>query len=93
MVTKIKFMQNKKDSIEYCILCGVDTGYKFSDHIDFRNGYVEGAGQLCRSCYNNPQDVDVSFKVTENFIKTNSNDQDLGEKIRRIYWKIKEKLS
>ena len=36
--------------IEYCISCGEATSYKKSDHIDSRNGYIEGAGQLCLEC-------------------------------------------
>ena len=37
--------------VEKCICCDKDTKYKFNDHIDFRFGYVEGAGQLCKECY------------------------------------------
>ena len=36
---------------EKCVSCGTDTEYKFNDHIDFRLGYIEGAGQLCKECY------------------------------------------
>jgi hypothetical protein len=94
--TKNYVMISKKDSIEYCVLCGKDTPYHFNDHIDFRYGYVEGVGQLCKNCHDNPEksnESEVSVLIPENFIKSNSNDQDLGEKIRRIYWKIKDKLS
>jgi hypothetical protein len=34
-----------------CVLCGVETLYERTDHVDFRLGYVEGAGQLCLDCY------------------------------------------
>lgn len=37
--------------VEKCIDCGIDTSYRFNDHIDFRMGYIEGAGQLCTKCY------------------------------------------
>lgn len=37
--------------MEYCVLCGKDTGYKWSEPIWNRNYYIEGAGQLCRKCY------------------------------------------
>ena len=30
-----------------CVSCGVETSYDKTDHVDFRLGYVEGAGQLC----------------------------------------------
>lgn len=36
---------------EPCVLCGGKTGYKRSDPIQQRSYYVEGAGQLCESCY------------------------------------------
>jgi hypothetical protein len=36
---------------EVCILCGKVTVYKKDTHIDFRNWYIEGAGQCCESCY------------------------------------------
>jgi hypothetical protein len=29
----------------------VETSYDKTDHVDFRLGYVEGAGQLCLDCY------------------------------------------
>ena len=34
-----------------CIVCGKESKYEYEDHIDFRIGYVEGAGQLCLECY------------------------------------------
>jgi DNA-directed RNA polymerase subunit RPC12/RpoP len=34
-----------------CVSCGVETLYDKTDHVDFRLGYVEGAGQLCLDCY------------------------------------------
>ena len=34
-----------------CIMCGVETPYEFETHIDMRVGYIEGAGQLCKDCY------------------------------------------
>ncbi len=44
-------MENPTDNKEYCIVCSEDTTYLKSDHIDERNYYVEGAGQLCEKCY------------------------------------------
>ena len=34
-----------------CVSCDVETKYSEHDHIDFRIGYIEGAGQLCLDCY------------------------------------------
>jgi len=35
-----------------CVLCATDTEYDINTHIDYRNHYVEGAGQLCKECWN-----------------------------------------
>lgn len=35
---------------ERCVICGKVTQYSRGDHIDFRNWYVEGAGQCCEAC-------------------------------------------
>ena len=47
------WLKKKIMRIEYdkCVLCGKDTPYTYDVHIDYRYGYVEGAGQLCRECY------------------------------------------
>jgi len=36
---------------ERCVSCNRDTKYFTEDHIDQRLGYVQGAGQLCLSCF------------------------------------------
>lgn len=41
----------ENNPIEKCVSCGIDTEYHFMDNINYRKGYVEGAGQLCESCY------------------------------------------
>ena len=38
---------------EKCVSCGKETPYTKDVNIDMRKNYVEGAGQLCESCYNN----------------------------------------
>lgn len=46
-------MENLKDlqeSYEECILCGTLTEVKKSEPIEFRDGYIQGAGQLCPKC-------------------------------------------
>ena len=39
------------DEYEVCVMCGDTIPYLKSTHIDLRNGYIEGAGQLCKECY------------------------------------------
>ena len=39
---------NKKDN---CVSCGDETEHEESTHIDYRKHYVEGAGQLCKPCW------------------------------------------
>ena len=45
-------MKNKEPKKDKCVSCGVETQYDEFDHIDFRNFYIEGAGQLCVKCFN-----------------------------------------
>lgn len=33
-----------------CVMCGSDTPYDKNTHIDHRLYYVEGSGQLCKTC-------------------------------------------
>ena len=42
--------KEKVEEYDVCILCGKTTSYKKTDHIDYRSGYIEGAGQLCLEC-------------------------------------------
>ena len=34
-----------------CVNCKRESLYSKETHIDFRLGYIEGAGQLCLDCY------------------------------------------
>ena len=34
-------------TFDKCVICGKDTPYLISTHIDLRDGYLEGAGQGC----------------------------------------------
>lgn len=36
---------------EICISCGVDTKVPKHLHVDLREHYVEGAGQMCKKCW------------------------------------------
>jgi hypothetical protein len=43
-------IKNKNNEIEFCVQCGTETQYKKRDSVDYRIGYIEGAGQLCNKC-------------------------------------------
>lgn len=73
---------------ELCIMCGKDTGVPFETHIDFRWGYVEGSGQLCRSCYLG-EDRNL-LTIEGRVILDTPNDADLGKKVRSLYWESKK---
>lgn len=72
-------------SKEKCVICGEVTPYDVNTHIDQRRSYVEGVGQLCRSCYTG----DSSVCVPDSVVMGTPNDQDLGGKIRSLFWKKK----
>lgn len=40
--------EREKDN---CVSCGRETPYSKDQHIDTRYHYIEGAGQLCKECY------------------------------------------
>ena len=67
-----------------CILCGVETAYDETTHIDMRVGYIEGAGQLCVTCYRTGTNRNHII-VPESTIVNTPNDMELGEKVRRLY--------
>jgi hypothetical protein len=67
-----------------CILCGVETAYDESTHIDMRVGYIEGAGQLCSKCYQKGTNRN-HIMVPETTIINTPNDMELGNKVRQIY--------
>jgi len=76
------------DEFDHCIMCGVETPYKRSTHIDMRIGYIEGAGQLCGKCYNQGSNR-RHFTVPEWLVENYPNDQELGGKVRELYWESK----
>jgi hypothetical protein len=60
-----------------CIMCGAETPYEFETHIDYRIGYVEGAGQTCpRGCVSIPQST----------ILDTPNDFELGGLVRKLFY-------
>lgn len=80
-------MQAKKqvDEYENCILCGDKTDVLRSTHIDFRTGYIEGAGQLCTKCWNRGTDR-RHMTVPMSMVYDTPNDQELGAKVRQLYY-------
>lgn len=92
----LKQEQDQKNPIEKCVICGVDTQYRFRTPIDFRYNYVEGAGQLCPKCGSKdeePISLDSHrnlFTVSEYTVLSTPNDQELGAKVRQLYWESKK---
>ena len=79
---------NAPQRIECCVSCGDETPYTIDTHIDFRYGYVEGIGQLCRICYNTPEETHIF--IPKNTVRDTPNDAELGEKVRNLYWGSKK---
>ena len=80
----------KANEYEHCILCGVETAVKIGTHVDMRIGYIEGAGQLCSKCYSGGTDRN-HLAIPEHIIYNTPNDQELGAKVRQLYWENKNK--
>ena len=76
------------DIYETCIMCGKETTTLKTTHVDFRYGYVEGAGQMCRECYmgENRNLITVEGRT----ILDTPNDAELGAKVRELYWESKK---
>ena len=85
---------------EICIICGNETNVDVNTHIDYRYGYVEGAGQCCKECYDKTNKTydDYATKIMKNRttlitisaedILNTPNDMELGAKVRKLYWEI-----
>lgn len=83
---------------EICIICGKQTDIDMNTHIDLRYGYVEGAGQCCKQCYDKtygPSNDYVSIvmknrttliTISAEDILNTPNDIELGAKVRQKYW-------
>ena len=85
MVTSVG--DNHNELYEDCVMCGNKTTTLKSTHIDFRTGYIEGAGQLCRECYmKGNSDSREHISIPKHYIKTYPNDMELGEKVRQFYY-------
>lgn len=51
-ITHLENGDFKVEKNETCIICNEETDVPMSLHVDFRTNYVDGAGQLCRTCAN-----------------------------------------
>lgn len=86
---KLKYMKDK------CVICGKETPYDVSTHIDFRLNYIEGSGQLCGECAGTEKTIFTEVKqpnyilVEESKIKELSNNFELGNYVRTLYLKSK----
>jgi hypothetical protein len=76
------------DIFETCIQCGAETDTLKTTHIDFRVGYIEGAGQLCRQCYMGSSRNLIT--IDERTILDTPNNEELGAKVRRRYYESKD---
>ena len=82
------FPKDEFDMFETCIQCEVETTILKTTHIDFRTGYVEGAGQLCRECYMGSSRNLIT--IDERTILDTPNNEELGAKVRRRYYESKD---
>ena len=83
--TQLELFPN--DIYEDCILCGEKTTTLKTAHVDFRIGYIEGAGQLCRDCYmKGSAEGRQHISIPKHYIKTYPNDMELGAKVRQFYY-------
>ena len=64
-------MTNRNDK---CVVCNKTTKYAKTDHILSREGYVEGAGQLCESCFS---DVSKENWLLQDWLSSRMNKSEL----------------
>jgi hypothetical protein len=88
LVTSVGKQKDEFDIYETCVMCGEETTTLKTTHVDFRYGYVEGAGQLCRECYLG-EDRNL-ITVNSRTILDTPNDAELGAKVRELYWESKK---
>jgi hypothetical protein len=80
-----------ENQFDVCVLCGKQSPYKRSTHIDHRIGYVEGAGQGCFEPHMCSQERSRNLlAISEELIYSTPNDQELGAKVRQMYFEIKK---
>ena len=52
-----------------CVTCDVETKYSRHDHIEYRIGYIEGAGQLCLDSYGKIYGLEPKLQGMEKLTK------------------------
>ena len=57
-----------EDGFDLCVLCENATEYKTDMPLDLRDYYVEGAGQLCTSCYLDLEKEYEEHKIIKNYL-------------------------
>jgi hypothetical protein len=80
-----------------CVICGCETPYEESTHIDLRENYIVGIGQCCLNCLK-PKTSEILNSMYEKTILgqdvvivnykdiiNRPNDSDLGNFVRRLY--------
>ena len=45
-----------------CIRCEEETKYDESTHVDLREHYIDGGGQLCKVCWDKVFDSKIGYK-------------------------------
>ena len=75
--------------LDKCVICNSYSEYDEKEHIEFRIGYVEGAGQLCLICHASVKTL--RWDAVQQLIDDTPNDMQLGSKVRAIKNKFKEK--
>ena len=73
---------------DLCVSCGAETAYEVSTHVDMRNSYIEGVGQLCSKCFTSGTNRN-HILVPEVTIINTPNNSELGAKVREIYHETK----
>jgi Pyruvate/2-oxoacid:ferredoxin oxidoreductase delta subunit len=68
-IGEVKIMSKITLDKDKCVNCKRETLYSKETHIDFRLGYVEGAGQLCLDCYGVIYGLAPKLQGKEKFIK------------------------
>jgi len=70
---------------EKCVMCGVDTPYDKSTHVDHRYNYVDGLGQMCTQCYREATNPKEHILIPKEYVHMYPNDMELGQVVRQFY--------
>lgn len=84
---------NNISNCDMCVVCDRETPYKKETPIDWRIGYIEGAGQGCFQPSRCEQEKNQTHViVTEEMIREIPNDSELGKNIRERYYLNRDKI-